>query len=579
MMDLVNSWLSAKRIPATSTRRPARRIPLRVELLESRENPSTLGLINMINSIRPLPPATPSFSAAPISSSQVDLVWSSTSGASGYSVYEWTAYGWTQIANLGGGSTSYVVGNLAANTTYYFELAATNLFGTTWAANWQSATTFVGPPGAMTFSATTYSASQINLSWNSVGGANGYLVDMWTGYSWVQIASLGAGSTGYAVSGLSANTTYYFDVAAYNAYGTTWAVNWQSAATGIWVDHPAAATGYTPVYGTLFGAGGPSYLDVQQGAVGDCWLMASLAEVAARYPTDIQNMFSYAGTTVENGNTVSLYYVRFFDSSGYAHWFLVDTELPSGGGYYDHPANGVLWVALAEKAYAQANAAGVVTTSNEYSDSYGAMNEGYPTWALQAITGYSAGEYAVNPSDVVSAWNAGELIVLGTNSPSSSYIVPSHAYALVAYNGGSGLPFEIYNPWGTDSNGWALGTYNGQAVYGLFDANAAFVSQNFANESFGWGAAAGTDNGGGVPSFNVVAMNGLGKNAPSTVTPVNPTLGGLNNSPIMGGPRLVSGDGLQTVFSMLGNGGKGSWDALWTQGDAADFAAGFLGGK
>ena len=82
------------------------------------------------------------------------------------------------------------------------------------------------------------------------------------------------------------------------------------------VDHPAADTAYSPVSGSLFGANGPSYLDVHQGAVGDCWLMASLAEVAARNPSDIQNMFTDLGSTTENGSVVELYKVRFFDSAG-----------------------------------------------------------------------------------------------------------------------------------------------------------------------------------------------------------------------------------------------------------------------
>ena len=89
--------------------------------------------------------------------------------------------------------------------------------------------------------------------------------------------------------------------------------------------------------------------------------MASLAEVAARDPQDIKNMFTYDGTTVDNGATVRLYTVRFFKTpeSAVRH---VDTELPSGGGYYDHPGQPVLWVALAEKAYAEANGPGYVTT-------------------------------------------------------------------------------------------------------------------------------------------------------------------------------------------------------------------------
>ena len=95
----------------------------------------------------------------------------------------------------------------------------------------------------------------------------------------------------------------------------------------------------------------------------------------------------------------------------------MDTELPSGGSYYDHPANGVLWVALAEKAYAEANGHGFVTTGNVGSDSYDALNDGDPAWALQAITGKSASDFSINPTNIAAAWNAGELIVLCTSNP------------------------------------------------------------------------------------------------------------------------------------------------------------------
>jgi hypothetical protein len=270
--------------------------------------------------------------------------------------------------------------------------------------------------------------------------------------------------------------------------------------TGVTVDHPAAATTYTNVSAPLFGPNGPSYLDVRQGGVGDCWLLSSLAEVAVRDPSDIQNMFSYQGTAVENGTTVGLYTVRFYTSSGAAKYVTVDTELPSGGNYYDNP-NGVLWVALAEKAYAQANGAGYVTAGITNSDSYSALNEGQPAWALQAITGRSANEFSTNPTDIAAAWKAGELVVLGSDStPSSPYIVGSHAYAVVGYNPSSSQPFTVYNPWGTDSTGWAPGPYNGHAVYGQFTAGAGFLSQNFQIEAFGSGAPAASNDHGNSPT-------------------------------------------------------------------------------
>ncbi len=357
------------------------------------------------------------------------------------------------------------------------------------------------PPAAPTLTATPYSASQINLTWTADFNASTYVVDEWISTRpilrasapdlklpvlglghWAQIASLGSGATSYQVSGLSVLTTYQFEVIAENAYGsgTSKAVS----ATTL-VDHPAADTAYSNVSGTLFGKNGPVYTDVEQGAMGDCWLLASLAEVAARDPQDIRNMFTSDGTAMENGTKVGLYTVRFFDN-GVAKYVVVDTELPSGGTYYDQPQNGVLWVALAEKAYAEANGQGYVTTGNPGSDSYAALNDGWPSWALGAITGKPAGDYAINPSNIVSAWDSGQLVCLCTSTPVSQYIVASHCYALVNYNASSSQPFEVYNPWGITASGYVPeGGY-----YGLFTANSAFISQNFTTNSFGTGAAA-----------------------------------------------------------------------------------------
>jgi Calpain family cysteine protease/Tectonin domain len=259
--------------------------------------------------------------------------------------------------------------------------------------------------------------------------------------------------------------------------------------------NPLADTSYSPAFGgtPLFNSSGPSYLDSAQGVVGDCWLLASLAEVADRDPQVIKNMFMYNGTTVDNGATVGLYTVQFYDGNGAKFGIQVDTELPSGGGYYDHPWNDMgtqtLWVALAEKAYAEANGLGLVTSSNVDRGSYDALNDGDPTWALQAITGIPANGYSINPTNIAAEWNAGCLIVLCTpNTPSSSYIVGDHCYAVVGYNASSSLPFEVFNPWGSNSLGWASSPGVTGTKYGLFTANAAFISQNFSSQSIGTGA-------------------------------------------------------------------------------------------
>jgi hypothetical protein len=472
------------RNPARSSRQ------LRMESLEVRQM-MTAGLVTADAQLyrnhwpAVMAPAAPSFTATAVSGTQINLAWQSVSRASGYLIDEWINGAWQQIASLGSGASGCSVNGLSAGATYYFDVAAYNSAGTSW-ANYQSATTTatLSPPAAPSLTATAVSTSQVNLSWTGVSGATGYLVDEWINGAWQQIASLGSGASGYSVTGLSAGATYYFDVAATNSAGTAWA-NYQSATTtaAVSMNHPAAATAYAPVSGTLFGPNGPSYLDVQQGYVGDCWLLASLAEVAARDPQDIQSMFTAAGAAVENGATVNLYSVRFFNSAGVAEYVTVDTELPSGGAYYDQPANGILWVALAEKAYAEANGAGYVTTGSEGSDSYAALNGGWPSWALQAITGKSAGDFSFNPSNIVAAWNSGELIVLTTSTPASSEVVGDHCYALVNYTASSSNPFEVYNPWG-------ITTATADGVYGLFNADANFLAQNFTGQSFGTGAGA-----------------------------------------------------------------------------------------
>lgn len=339
------------------------------------------------------------------------------------------------------------------------------------------------------------STTQATLSWNSVSGATGYVIDQLINGTPQELGQCGSDSTSQTITSLSPGSTYTFEVGASDSTGTVWSnpvsVTTSSPQPQVTWQEPAAGVAYAPASGALFGAGGPVYSDVHQGAEGDCWLMASLAEVAARDPQDIRNMFTDKGAYQDNGATVEVYSVRFYNSAGAAESVNVDTELPDSGEYYDRVQNGVLWVALAEKAYAEANGMGYVTTQETGIDSYDALNGGDPGWGLQAITGRPANDYYADPSDVANAWNAGQLIVLGSSSGANdNYGIVgdssgTHAYAVVGYNPSNNLPFELYNPWGVP--GEVL--FNGHQVWGgVFDANAAAIANLFASESFGTGA-------------------------------------------------------------------------------------------
>ena len=176
-------------------------------------------------------PAAPVATATAVSGTQVDLSWNAVAGATGYLVDEWNGSAWQQIGSFGAGTKSDAITGLSPGTTYYFDVAATNSAGTTWEANYNTVTTPQSAPAAPVATATAVSGTQVDLSWNAVAGATGYLVDEWNGSAWQQIGSFGAGTTSDAITGLSAGTTYYFDVAATNSAGTTWEANYNTVTT------------------------------------------------------------------------------------------------------------------------------------------------------------------------------------------------------------------------------------------------------------------------------------------------------------------------------------------------------------
>ena len=231
-------------------------------------------------------------------------------------------------------------------------------------------------------------------------------------------------------------------------------------------------------------SGGFNYYDVNQNNEGDCWLMSSLAEIAVQRPSVLQSMFTYEGVTYVDGNQVLVYAVRLY-KDGAPYYVTVNTDLPNGGrGYYanvshDNPdlsTSQELWVALAEKAYAQANGSGAVISSDNYTDSYAALNGGWPTWALYGLTGTNADHIGVSTSTLGADWDRGQFVVLCTTDPSDSQIVGNHCYAVVGYNPSSSAPFELFNPWGLKGS---VKTYT---QYDLFWAPASVVAENFNSE-------------------------------------------------------------------------------------------------
>jgi hypothetical protein len=476
------------------------------------------------------PLAAPSLTATPYNAWQADLSWTKVSGATNYLVDFMTPGMTTQVAEVSSSTTTYSVTGLQPNTTYTFGVVAwSNSAGGTW-SNRPTATTFSMPPE---LTASSSSNSGIKLAWTCASSATDFVIDEGQPNDWTRVTKVTPTTTTYPATWTDTNDTHQFRVGAENASGIAWS-NYLVNVGGTVIDHPEISGSNDPIYadatGTLFGTSGqPSFTDVRQGDLGDCWLLASLAEAAYRDPQAIKQMFTPDGTALEYGVEANLYKVRLYDSKGVAHYVVVDTELPlntdaNSPAYADRVENGVLWVALAEKAYVQANGEGFVTTGHVGVDRYSALNGGDPAWALGAITGKPAvPASALNPSAIVAAWASNQLVVLSTSSAAASPDIVgdaqgTHAYALIGcpstytasnasasaspvanYNANAttaSLPFELYNPWGTDSSGWALGLYQGHAPYGLFTANGACISQNFSHYSQGTPEAVPAETGG-----------------------------------------------------------------------------------
>ncbi|MGB3641841.1 MAG: C2 family cysteine protease [Rivularia sp. (in: cyanobacteria)] len=216
-------------------------------------------------------------------------------------------------------------------------------------------------------------------------------------------------------------------------------------------ERPETSHTYQYAQGSLF-QNGISHNDIRQGYINNCFFLAGLGATAVQSPEVIQNMF------VDNGD--GTFTVRFYNK-GVADYVTVDRYLPTNnignfvygnaGDYYDN-ANNELWVALAEKAYAQINESGWINQDN--TNSYnGIGNAGYLKDAFEHITGEKAalGRF-LNFNRVVDAFNSGEAIGFGSKSGGiESNIVASHAYALIDYNA-STQKFTLLNPWSTDNN-------------------------------------------------------------------------------------------------------------------------------
>lgn len=241
------------------------------------------------------------------------------------------------------------------------------------------------------------------------------------------------------------------------------------------LDRPATSSTYAPVSGSLF-VDGPSYRDINQGGVGDCYILAALAETALKSPATITDMF------IANGD--GTYTVKFYNGAE-AEYITVDSDLPidatghlfyaGRGKLYNDPAN-ELWVSLAEKAYAQINEMGWLRTylMGNGQNTYAAIDGGYFYTAVGQTTGRATVAFtttlvATNFSTFVDAYNQGALIGFTTmKSPPNPAVVSNHVYAVLSYDAAT-QTITLFNPWGIQVDPLVMSWSEIQANFSYFD--------------------------------------------------------------------------------------------------------------
>jgi fibronectin type 3 domain-containing protein len=247
-------------------------------------------------------------SAVAQSASSIQITWNSVSGASSYTVYRSGSSGGT-YTSVGTSSTSlYTNTGLIGGSTFYYKISANGANGEgAQSAAYAYATTLrsVAPTGV---SATSLSASSIQIAWNSVNGASSYTVYR-SGSSGGTYTSVGTSSTSsYTNTGLNAGTIYYYKVSAHSTDGESYQSSSVSAIT-----MPTVPTGVRTYTGSSsidiywYDVTGASYYKVYRAisATGNYQLVNTISS----------SLISYSDTGL-SANTMYYYKVSAVNAGG-----------------------------------------------------------------------------------------------------------------------------------------------------------------------------------------------------------------------------------------------------------------------
>jgi hypothetical protein len=198
----------------------------------------------------------------------------------------------------------------------------------------------------------------------------------------------------------------------------------------------------------LFASAGPQMSDIQQGAVGDCYMLAGLSAVARDNPHALrQNVVDFGDGT---------YGVRLGNSL-----YRVDNDLPVANAASSRPAyagfgaENSMWVAIVEKAFAH---------YRRGANSYASIEGGWGIEINRALGSKSAGDRSISSygsaaamaAQIAGLASAGQAVTigfLGSAAGAGAPLVMNHMYTVASFArtaAGAVASITLRNPWGVD---------------------------------------------------------------------------------------------------------------------------------
>jgi hypothetical protein len=139
----------------------------------------------------------------------------------------------------------------------------------------------------------------------------------------------------------------------------------------------------------------------------------------------------------------------------------------SGYGLSVSSTSTTVWIALAEKAYAQWNETG--NEGRDGTNRYAAIEGGWMGYVNAQVLGTASSNYSLasfNKQTLITALSSQKAVTIGTNTSVSAGLYGSHAYLVTGYEASTDT-FRLHNPWGFSHPG-ALSYSQLQAYCSMF---------------------------------------------------------------------------------------------------------------